>query len=223
MILTWDEIKMYGCTGLEFIEGQEKVFVRAFREMTGIGQKLNADNLLTIANMEKIQEAADVSEEPITMEQFVDAAKRLYLLGELKSKPAPAAEPDVERDKLGRPLSPKAKQWKLWEEWCNKPETKVADINELRRSDPKFAEFFAYQNKLRVNEEGVQDGVVAIGTAAVQQDKTISKTNDLRKFADEYRRTSAADVRKLASASLNPYGYKLYQAKLDECIAAGLL
>jgi hypothetical protein len=223
MVLTWEEIKMYGCDGIEYEPGNEKVFVRAFREMTPMGQKLTEEDLLTPENMGKIQEAADVSNEYFTMEQFIAAAKQLYLLGELKPKPAPAAEPEAERDKLGRPLSPKAKQWKHWEEWCNDPKTKVADINALRRADSKFAEFYAHQTRLRVNEEGVQDAVVGIGTDAVRQDKSVSITSDLRKFAEEYRHTSAADVRRLSSAALNPNGYKLYRAKWDECILAGLL
>jgi hypothetical protein len=223
MVMTMEEVRMYGCDSLNYIDGNQKVFIQAFRELTDMGQKLDREDRLTGENLNKIQEAADVSEEPITMDQFVAAAKHLYLLGELPVKPEPVKEPEVERDKLGRPLSPKAKQWKRWEEFCNDPKTKMADINNLRRTDAKFAEFYKYQNNLRVNEEGVQDGVVAVGTATVRQDKSISITNDLRRFADEYRHTGSSDVRRLSSAALNPNGYQLYKMKLDECIAAGLL
>lgn len=215
MILTWDEIKMYGCTGLEFIEGQEKIFVRAFREMTSMGQKLSNEDLLTVENMEKIREAADVSDEPITMEQFVDAAKRLYLLGELKPKPAPVEVVPVKK------LTPSQLAWSEFRKFTD--DHSVADCKARARTDEAYSKFLHTNLVREMGDGNVPDAVVAVGTAAVRQDKTISITNDMRKFADEYRHTSSADVRKLSSVSSNPHGYKLYQAKLDECIAAGLL
>jgi hypothetical protein len=215
MVMTWEEIKMYGCDGIEFIEGNEKVFIRAFLEMSEIGQRLVAKGLATGENLNKIQEAADVSENPITMEQFVDVAKRLYLLGELKPKQTPA-------EVVKETMSPSQKAWSEFRIFTDSHS--VADCKARARTDEAYAKFL-HTNLVREmgNGSDVQDAVMGVGTAAVGQDKTIVITNDLRKFAEEYRHTSAADVRRLSSAALNPNGYKLYRAKWDECILAGLL
>jgi hypothetical protein len=215
MVLTWEEIKMYGCDGIEYEPGNEKVFVRAFREMTPMGQKLTEEDLLTPENMGKIQEAADVSDEYFTMEQFIAAAKQLYLLGELKHKPAPA-------EVVKETMSPSQKAWSEFRIFTDSHS--VADCKARARTDEAYAKFL-HTNLVREmgNGSDVQDAVMGVGTAAVGQDKTIVITNDLHKFAEEYRHTSAADVRRLSSAALNPNGYKLYRAKWDECILAGLL
>jgi hypothetical protein len=73
------------------------------------------------------------------------------------------------------------------------------------------------------NGSEVQDAVVGVGTVAKRQDKSISITSDLRKFAEDYRRASSADIKRLSSVASNPHGYTLYLAKLDEAIAAGLI
>jgi hypothetical protein len=215
MVMTWDEVKMYGCDGLEYVEGNEKVFVRAFREMTEIGKRLVNEDLDTSENLNKIQEAADVSDDPFTMEQFVAAAKRLYLLGELQPKPEPVEVVPTKK------LTPSQQAWSEFRQFTD--EHSVADCKARARVDEAYAKFL-HTNLLREMGNGnVPDAVVAVGTDAVRQDKTIAITNDLKKFADEYRRTSAADVRRLSSAAQNPNGYLLYKMKLDECIASGLL
>jgi hypothetical protein len=213
---------MYGTGDLSYTDEHAALFIQVFRE-SEIGQRLVAEGLWNGDSLNKIQEAADTNDEAIRYDDFVKVARRLFLIGELKPKAAPVVEDNVERDKLGRPLSPKAIQWKRWEEWCNDPKTKMADINNLRRTDAKFAEFYQYQTNLRVNEEGVHDAVVAIGTAAVRQDTSIVRTADLKNFADVYRHMSSDDVRKQSSPSINPNGYLLFKMKTDECIAAGLL
>jgi hypothetical protein len=214
MILTFEEVRMYGCDGLEYVEGNEKVFVRAFREMTEIGKRLVNEDLDTNENLNKIQEAADVSDEPFTMEQFIAAAKRLYLLGELKPKPEPV---EVVKEKM----TPSQKTWSEFRIFTDSHS--VADCKLRARTDESYAKFLHTNLVREMGNGNVPDAVVAVGTAAVRQDKTVAITNDLKKFADEYRHTSAADVRRLSSAALNPNGYQLYKMKLDECIASGLL
>ena len=214
MVMTMEEARMFGCDSLTYIDGNQKVFVQAFRELTDMGQKLDREDRLTGENLNKIQEAADVSEEPITMDQFVAAAKHLYLLGELPVKPEPVEQP--------KELTPSQKFWKECREFTDTHS--VADCKARARTDEKYAQFL-HTNLVREmgNGSDVQDAVVGVGTMAQRQDKSISIDNDLRRFADEYRHTSSADVRRLSSAALNPSGYQLYKMKLDSCIAAGLL
>jgi hypothetical protein len=215
MILSWDDIKMYGCDGIEYIEGNEKVFVRAFREMTPMGQKLTDEDLLTPENLGKIQEAADVSDEPFTMERFVDAARRLYLLGELQPKPESVEVVPVKK------LTPSQQAWSEFRKFTD--EHSVSACKERARVEEPYAQFLHTNLVREMGDGNVPDAVVAVGTSAVRQDKSISITNDLRRFVEDYRHASAADVRRLSSPALNPVGFKLYQAKLDEAIAAGLL
>lgn len=214
-VMTWEEVKMYGCDGLEYIEGHEQIFPQAFREMTEMGKRLVAEGLATSENINKIQKEADVSDEPFTMEQFVAAAKRLYLLGELKPKPAPIEVVQAKK------LTPSQRAWAEFRKFTD--EHSVADCKARARTDEAYAKFIHTNLVREMGDGNVPDAAVAVGTAAVRQDKSISITNDLRRFADEYRRTSAADVRRLSSAALNPNGYQLYKMKLDECIASGLL
>jgi hypothetical protein len=215
MVLTWEEIKMYGCDGVEYIEGNEKVFVRAFREMTEMGQKLDNEDLFTTENLTKIQGAADVSDEPFTMEEFVCAARKLYLLGELKPEPA---QVEVVQTKKS---TPSQQAWGEFRQFTDSHS--VADCKARARTEGAYAKFLHTNLVREMGDGNVPDAVVGVGTNAVRQDKTITVTNDLRKFSEEYRHTSSAEVRRLSSPALNPHGYKLYQAKLDECIAAGLL
>ena len=236
MVMTMEEVRMYGCDSLKYIDGNQKVFIQAFRELTDMGQKLDREDRLTGENLNKIQEAADVSEEPITMDQFVAAAKHLYLLGELPVKPALVEVVQVKK------LTPSQQAWKEFRIFtdghlpadceeqghsradCKERGHSVTDCKARARVDQAYSKFLN-TNLIRQmgNGSDVQDAVVGVGTVAQRQDKAIAITNDMRKFVEEYRRASSADIKRLSSVASNPHGYTLYLAKLDEAIAAGLI
>jgi hypothetical protein len=193
---------------------------------TSIGRQIRSQGLETKSNIKVILSLAREStgRRDISLKEFETAAKQLFLNGDLQPEQELAAprEPDVERDRLGRPLSPKAKQWKRWQEWCNDPNTKMAEIQSLRRTNSEFAEFFANQSA-QERAGGVGDAVEAAGTQAVRQDESIRRTGDLRAFAAAYRRTSTAEVKRMSSPATNPLGHQQYTDLLDACIASGLI
>jgi hypothetical protein len=200
-----------------------KLFIRDFRA-TEVGRQIKEAALDTGENLDAILEdtQTQTGHEDVSIKEYEASARRMWLIGDLKSKAAAPAEPDVERDKLGRPLSPKAKQWRAWETWCNDPKTKMSEIHELRRTNAGFAEFFSNQSVRERHETPVETADFS-GTMAVRLDNKVRATRELRDFAQAYRLAPTSEVKKLMSAATNPNGFVEYRTKLDAAIAAGLL
>ena len=118
----------------------------------------------------------------------------------------PHEEPvdDRPRDAQGRLMSPKALQWREWESWVNDPETSVRQIEELRRTNPGFAEFYATMSQRERVSTPVGDRVENLNERQATGKKSVAA--DVQKFAAEYRTMSSAQVRTLLSAGLNPLG-----------------
>jgi hypothetical protein len=113
-----------------------------------------------------------------------------------------AEEPDTRpRDAQGRLMSAKDVQWQAWEAWCNNPETSMRLVQEKRRTDPGFAEFYAAQSAA---ERTVPvDGAVENLNLAPPQ-KVVS--DEVEEFAARYRTMSLSELKKLLSPGLNPGG-----------------
>ena len=192
---------------------------------TNIGYQIRSQGLETKRNIKTILSAAReaAGRKDVSLKEFETAAKQLLLNGDLQPEQELAAptEPDVERDRLGRPLSPKAKQWKRWQEWCNDPNTKMAEIQNLRRTNSEFAEFFANQSA-QERAGGVGDAVEAFGTQAVRQDKSVKITQQLNDFVLAYRVMSAAEIKKNSTLATNPKAAEFVR-NTELAIAAGIL
>jgi len=107
-------------------------------------------------------------------------------------------------DSQGRRMSPKAVQWRDWEIWCSSPDTKMADIQALRRSNADFAEFYATTaERQRVKDDPMADINVKLNMLAPSK-KAVPA--DVLRFAQEYRTLSSAQVKTLLSPGLNPLG-----------------
>jgi hypothetical protein len=202
-----------------------KLFIRDFRA-GNVGSQIKEAALDTGENLDAILEEAQTQtgHEDVNLKEYEASARRMFLIGDLKPKKAatPVVD-DAERDRLGRPLSPKAKQWKVWENWCNNPETTMREIHELRRTNAAFAEFFSNQSVRERHDNPVGDAVEFVGTQAIRQDSKIRVTQELREFAQAYRLTPTSEIKKSMSAVMNPAGFADYRAKLDAAIACGLL
>src|SRR5215469_12478127 len=126
-----------------------RLFIQDFRQ-SEFGSRLVTEGLAHGDNLDAIlaETQKQFGRDEINMTEFTRVAKSMWMNGDFEpEKPEVApVEPDVERDRLGRPLSAKAKQWKRWQEWCNNPTTTMKDIRELRRTDSEFAEFYANQS-----------------------------------------------------------------------------
>jgi hypothetical protein len=100
-------------------------------------------------------------------------------------------------------MSPKALQWREWTTWANNPETSMRQINDLKRTDPGFAEFYAhYARQERSTEVG--DRVENLNERKTPTKKTVPA--DVLRFAQEYRLLSTQQVKTLLSPGLNPLG-----------------
>lgn len=193
-------------------------FAKVFFETTPVGQEIAKARLKTTANMYAIvglaQERAGGRVE-ITLAEAEAAATELFLVGELKPK-----QKKVEQPPAPKPLT--ASQ-QAWSEYRIFSETHTsAECKARAKVDAGYANFMRKNLEREMNETGVGDAVVAIGTVAQKQDKTRA-TQELREFAEAYRHASTSEVKKLSSPAMNPNGYKEYRKNLDAAIAAGLI
>jgi hypothetical protein len=191
-------------------------FAAAFFE-TPVGQEIKKAGLKTSDNVYAIvglaQERAGRVE--ITIPEAESAAKELFLAGDLEPK-----RKKVEEAPAPKPLTASQQAWGEFRQFSESHS--VAECRTRARVDEAYRSFMQTNLLREMNETPVGDSVVAIGTQAVRQDKTRA-TQNLREFAEAYRRASTSEVRKLSSPAMNPNGYEQYRKNIDAAIAAGLI
>jgi hypothetical protein len=194
-----------------------KMFIREFRE-SEFGARLVAEGLATGTHLDQILEAAQerFGHDDVNMQEFTATAKSLWMAGDLQpeKKPAPQA-----------PAAPQlTASQRVWQEFRIFTDShSVQDCKARARVDEAYRKFLNTNLQREMGATQVGDAVVAVGTTAVRQDESIRRTEDLRAFADAYRRTSTAEVKRMSSPATNPLGHKQYTDLLDACIAAGLV
>jgi hypothetical protein len=191
-------------------------FAAAFFE-TPVGQEIKKAGLKTTANVYEIVGLAQQREGrvEITIPEAEAAARELFLNWDLQPK-----QKKVEQPPAPKPLT--ASQ-QAWSEYRIFSETHTsAECKARARVDAGYASFVRTNLEREMGETEVGDAVVAIGTQAIRQDKT-RVTQDLREFAESYRRASTSEVKKLSSPAMNPNGYEQYRKNIDAAIAAGLI
>jgi hypothetical protein len=163
--------------------------------------------------------------QPIIRSHLSELAYRLMITG----NPCfiyPHLEPEEPedtrpRDSQGRVMSPKAIQWQQWEAWCSSPDTKMADIQTLRRTNPEFAEFYATTaERQRVKD----DPVAAVNNRQPDHKKKVSDA--VQQFAAQYRTMPSDRLKTLLSPGRNPLGpadAARVQSLYDAALSAGLL
>jgi len=225
MSLTREDLEYFGIEALRWDDTKEtaKLFVEEFFK-TSVGQQILDHGLKTKANMEAILSACQeaTGNDNVSLKEFETTARQMFLAGDLQpeQKPVATAEPEVERDRLGRPLSPKAKQWKRWQEWCNDPNTDMKSIHELRRTNPEFAEFYANQSS-QERTGGVGD---AVENSLERPVKTKKVSADIEQFAQDYRNMRSDQLKSLLSpASVGAQAAAHYKNLYEQAIAAGLI
>jgi hypothetical protein len=205
-ILVWDGTKQTA-----------KLFVEEFCK-TSIGQQLLEHGLKTSDNMEEILSATQEAygHDDISLKEFESVAKRMFLNGDLHPKPKPVAP---------APAAPKLSSSQLaWSEYRQFTEAhSVTECKNRARIDEAYRKFLHTNLQREIAATPVGDAVESVGTTAVRQDTSIRRTEDLREFADAYRRASTSEVKRLSSPAQNPVGHKQYTDLLDACISAGLV
>lgn len=107
------------------------------------------------------------------------------------------------RDSQGRVMSSKAIQWRDWTAWVTNPETSMRQINELKRVDAGFAEFFAHYSRQECTTQ-VGDAVENLNQRQAPVKKAVPP--DVLQFAQEYPTMSTHQIKVLLSPGLNPLG-----------------
>jgi hypothetical protein len=205
--------------GRVFVPGDKtntRLFIRDFRA-TEFGARLVDEGLDTGENLDAVLTAAQAQfcSEEINMRQFVSVAKSLWMLGDLRAKPAPVAQTPAQK-----PLSASQLAWQEFRQFTESHS--VAECKARARTHAAYGKFLHTNIVREMNDTPVPDAVVAIGTQAVHQDKTIRITQELNDFAIAYRTMSSAEVRKNSNLLTNPSAAE-WNRKVDLAIAAGLL
>lgn len=129
-------------------------------------------------------------------------------------------EPEVPRDHAGRPLNSAQLAWRQYATWANDPSTTSEMIRQRRATDASFAEFYRRSLSREMTEGGVGDAAQNLNTT---KERATQISEELKLWADEYRRTPNARVQQLRLASFNPNGYQEYISNFDAACAAGLI
>jgi hypothetical protein len=140
---------------------------------------------------------------------------------ELKEvEPEPALEPEVPRDKNGKPLSQSQIAWGEMARWSR--EASSQEIRERRRTDPAFASFY----RLNIEREARETESTQFQLAGLSAGQATA-SDKLQRFAKLYQ--------ELPTDRLKPRGgyitlsdeFKLTKSQFDNCVSqavdAGLI
>jgi hypothetical protein len=205
--------------GRVFVPGDKtntRLFIRDFRA-TEFGSRLVSEGLDTGENLDAILEAAQerFDRDEINMTEFSQVAKSLWMLGDLKPKPAPVAP-------VAAPKQLSASQ-QAWSEFRQYTEShSVAECKARARADEGYRKFLNTNLQREMAQAPVGDGVVSIGTQATRQDRGVKITQALNDFAVEFRQMSSDEVRKRRNIATNAHAAE-FNRSLDLAISAGLL
>lgn len=198
------------------VKENTRLFIKEFRE-TEFGSKLTSEGLAYGENLDEILGAAweQFGHEDVNMTEYIQAAKSLYMLGDLKPKPAPVPE-----DQKPKELTEPQKRWAEYRDFSERSTS--AQCTARARVDSGYASFMNKNYEREVGATPVGDAVSSVGTAAIRQDKSIKITQELNDFAIAYRTMSSAEVRKNSNLATNPNA-AAFNRSLDSAIKAGLL
>jgi hypothetical protein len=145
--------------------------------------------------------------QPIVRSVLTDLMYRMMIIVSpelvLPHYKSPEPEDDRPRDALGRVMSPKAIQWQEWESWCSLPDTRMVDIQAMRRNNADFAEFYATLSaRQRVHDDPMAEVNTRLNTFAPKK----AVPADVLAFAQLYRTLSSQQVKSLLNPGINPLG-----------------
>jgi len=161
--------------------------------------------------------------EYLVVSQFVDAINAGMDAGEFNRKVVEQAAPvetlvqDEPVDRNGRPLTESQKRWAEYTRFANERSSK--ECHERARTDAGFASFVR-KNREREMAQPIGDAVVDLNAPVAQSAKA---SDEIKAFADAYRRMPTAEVRRLSRADSNPVGFAEFNKQVDAAINAGLI
>lgn len=202
---------------------QKQFALEAFK--TPIGERFLSNFENSPENIQVILGAATTlfPGEVIIVSRFVsamDAAMRRapslerWAPGKLKRNPAvpvvPAApEPEVPKDRHGKPLTPAQILWGQYQRFLN--EASSAQIAERRRNDAGFRAFIQHNLRDQMDQE-IDGDMRPTNPHLTPKAPTQAAMADsaMVEFANRYRTMGAADLRKAKRYDTNPLGAKKF-------------
>jgi hypothetical protein len=126
------------------------------------------------------------------------------------------------RDKAGRLMSPKAILWQQYEAWVADPETSMKQINEKRRTDSSFAEFYSTMGERQRLESKVGDEVTNLNANRDPQTKKVPE--EVQLWAQQCRLLPVQELRRIMSpAAVGSIVAAENKRLFDIAVAANLL
>jgi hypothetical protein len=196
------------------VKENTKLFISEFRE-TEFGAKLVSEGLAYGANLDQILEAAQAQfgREEINMTEYLQVAKSLWMLGDLKPKPAPVTPVAAPKE-----LTEPQKRWSEYRQFSERSTS--AQCTARAKVDSGYASFMQ-KNYERELATPVGDAVTPAGTQPTRRTKKVSE--EVRHFAELYRTTPTEEIRKQRNALTNPLGWQEFRELEDAAIAANLI
>jgi hypothetical protein len=218
------------------LQTRERVYTNDFAQQrefalavfgTSIGKRFKKEFENTDENIQAVLDAVEklFPGEPITESRFLKALELSMVAGDLVRKPAAPVveqtpEPEVPRDKRGRPLTAAQIKWGEYQKFLS--ESSSAQVTERRRTDVGFREFCQHNLREQMAQE-IDGAVVAQDDirpkAPRVDDKELTR---LQKFAEDFNALPAAAARKKMLAGFNP-AWASFTADFEKCRALRLL
>jgi hypothetical protein len=178
------------------VKENTKLFVKEFKE-TEFGVKLVSEDLAFGANLDLILEAAQAQfgHDDVNMEEYLQAAKNLWMLGDLKPKPVPVAQPPA-----SNPLSSSQLAWQEYRIFT--------DSHSVAECKARTSREEGYRKFLSVNLERETMQSPRLELQPLNQKISTKKAvpADVAAYAARYRTMSSDAVRNELSPGRNPSG-----------------
>lgn len=205
-----------------FVPGGENGGFLDDAKATPAWQRFETDFEQSAENKTRLQEIVKQlygSVEFLTVPQFIDALEAGMNAGEFTRAVVeePVVEPPVPTDRNGRPLSASQLSWQQHHEWAQSHSSE--ECSQRAQNDPSFRKFRESSLRLEMNG-GVGDAVVNLNSRPEEPKKPSA---ELVLWAETYRRTSAAEAKRLSRFDTNPNGAAAYNRNFEASIAAGLV
>jgi len=200
-----------------------EAFIAEFED-TSVGQTLTEEGLTTGAHLLQIRKATEARVgEKFTLGQYAAVAREMFLDGQLLPEPE-VIEPEVPRDKNGKPLTAAQIAWgnqqREYAEFTNKNSSQAC--NARARIDADYAKFLHNSNVQNMAQE-IGGAVTPVG----DKPEVISANSDLREFARRYNAAPAHTLKPRAGyvymEGVDPIAFAKFQDLVARAAAARLI
>ena len=193
-----------------------KLFIKEFRE-SEFGSRLAADGLATAEHLDQIlaETQSRFGRDDINMSEFTQTAKSMWMNGDLEPERQPVDEAPAEPQ-----LTVSQKVWQEFRIYTDSHS--VQECKNRARVDENYRSFLNKNLQREMAGTAVGDAVENLLDRPKPSAKKVSE--DVRMFAEDYRRMSTAQLRSLLSpASVGAEVASHYRSLYDQAIAAGLV